>query len=272
MSQSSALPISSSASPSSASPDFSNVPTVRVGGLVLAAFDRNQTADLMIERAATHPRGKRPIILSSANGEVLSRCASSSAMKRLFEEADLLNADGQPLVVASRYLCKQAIPERVATTDLFHDVARRAVKTGTTFYMFGASEEENRRATDTAQRLYPGLNIVGRSNGYLSGKALDEKLDEINALKPDILWLALGVPREQEFCRAYANRLNNVGIVKTSGGLFNFLSGTRSRAPKWMQDACLEWLWRLREEPRRLFWRYAITNPHAVYLLVSRSG
>lgn len=251
---------------------LAQVPRARVGGMTLAAIDGGETADLIVELVRGRERGRRPVVMSSANGEVISRCASSRAVAELFEEADLLSADGEPLVIASRWLCHTPLPERVATTDLFHDVARRAVKEGFTFYMLGADEEENRRATDRALAVHPGLRIVGRSHGYLDAAALERKVAEIDALAPDVLWVALGVPREQQFCRAYAARLGNVGLIKTSGGLFNFLSGTRSRAPAWMQRACLEWAWRLRQEPSRLFWRYATTNPHALYLLVSRSG
>jgi N-acetylglucosaminyldiphosphoundecaprenol N-acetyl-beta-D-mannosaminyltransferase len=67
-------------------------------------------------------------------------------------------------------------------------------------------------------------------------------------------------------------RLTGVGVIKTSGGLFDFLSGERSRAPAWMQAAGLEWLYRMLLEPRRLLVRYAVTNPHAAYLLLTRSG
>ena len=67
-------------------------------------------------------------------------------------------------------------------------------------------------------------------------------------------------------------RLTGIGVIKTSGGLFDFLSGERSRAPSWMQAAGFEWLYRMLLEPRRLFVRYAVTNPHAAYLLLTRSG
>ena len=83
--------------------------------------------------------------------------------------------------------------------------------------------------------------------------------------------MALGVPYEQAFVEEYTSRLSNVGIIKTSGGLFNFLSGSRARAPKWMQAIGLEWAWRIWLEPRRLFWRYFTTNPRALYLLFSGS-
>src|SRR5262249_54851505 len=105
------------------------------------------------------------------------------------------------------------------------------------------------------------------SHGYLDADAMDRRVAEIDDAAPDILWVALGVPREQQFCARFAQRLRNVGVVKTSGGLLNFLSGTRARAPAWMQRSGLEWAFRLVQEPRRLFWRYAVTSPHAIYLL-----
>jgi exopolysaccharide biosynthesis WecB/TagA/CpsF family protein len=162
------------------------------------------------------------------------------------------------------------LPERVATTDLFHVVARKAEVTGRSFYMFGASEEENEAAVRRVQNMYPRLKIVGHSHGYLRGEALRAKVEEINALAPDFLWVALGVPSEQAFVEEYTPLLTNVGVIKTSGGLFNFLSGSRSRAPRWMQRVGLEWVWRTWLEPRRLFWRYMTTNPRAIYLLFSR--
>lgn len=248
-----------------------DIPLVRLGGLNIAALDRRETAELMLRLArAPRPHG-RPWILTSANGEVVSRCARDARIAALFAETDLISADGQPLVLASA-LCARQLPERVATTDLFHDVAALAVDHGLTFYMFGASDSENLRAVERIRRLYPGLAIVGRSHGYLTDSELEAKVAEINALAPDILWVALGVPREQEFALQYAASLPNVGMIKMSGGLFNFLSGTRRRAPLWMQHCGLEWLYRLAQEPRRLFWRYAVTNPHAAYMLLVHSA
>lgn len=243
------------------------IPRLTLGGLRLAVLDIEQTANFMIEMALTHRRLGRPLYLTSANGEVLSRCSTEPGTERLFRTADLISADGQPLVTFSRLKSRTPLPERVATTDLFHVVARKAAAAGLTFYMLGADEQENAAAVANVQKMYPGLRIVGRSHGYLRGEALSAKIDEINALAPDYLWLALGVPNEQAFVEQYAERLSNVGVIKTSGGLFNFLSGSRARAPQWMQDLGLEWAWRVWLEPRRLFWRYLTTNPHALYLL-----
>src|SRR5579871_882173 len=247
------------------------VPRITLGGLRLAVLDLEQTADFMIQMAFPHRRIGRPLYCTSANGEVLARCSTEPMTDRLFRAADLINADGQPLVMVSRLKSKTPLPQRVATTDLFHVVAQKAEAANLTFYMFGADEIENAAAVANVRRMYPRLRIVGHSHGYLRGDALRAKVDEINELAPDYLWVALGVPYEQAFVAEHTSRLTKVGVIKTSGGLFNFLSGSRRRAPRWMQDAGLEWAWRIWLEPRRLFWRYFTTNPRALYLLLNRS-
>jgi len=247
------------------------IPRISLGGLRLAVLDIEQTANFMIDAVFPERRAGRPLYLTSANGEVLARCSTEPMTGRLFRAADLINADGQPLVAVSRLQSKTPLPERVATTDLFHVVARKALAAQLTFYMFGADEAENAAAVANVQKMYPGLRIVGRCHGYLRGQALRDKVDEINALAPDYLWVALGVPYEQAFVEEFTSRLSNVGVIKTSGGLFNFLSGSRTRAPLWMQRAGLEWAWRICLEPRRLFWRYLTTNPRALLLLFNRT-
>ena len=246
------------------------VASVTIGGLDIAVIDRKDAARDMIVRSRQR-RASGPLYYTSANGEVIARTHADPALKRLFSSADQIVADGQPLVTASRFLCAQPLPERVATTDLFHDVARLAEDSGTTFYLLGAAPDENERAVARTRQAYPRLNIVGASHGYLDGDALDRKLAEIDALAPDILWLCLGVPREQNFVHDNAARLANVGIVKTAGGLFDHVAGKTIRAPLWMQKAGFEWLWRLLMEPRRLFWRYATTNPRAVWAMLRES-
>jgi exopolysaccharide biosynthesis WecB/TagA/CpsF family protein len=247
------------------------IPRITLGGLRLAVLDLEQTANFMIEMAFPARRVGRPLYLTSANGEVLARCSTEPLTERLIRAADLINADGQPLVTVSRLKSRTPLPERVATTDLFHLVARKAAAAGLTFYLFGADENENAAAVENIRKTHPDLRIVGRCHGYLRGDALRAKVDEINRLAPDYLWVALGVPYEQAFVDEFTPRLCNVGVIKTSGGLFNYLSGSRPRAPRWMQNAGLEWAWRIWLEPRRLFWRYLTTNPRALYLLFNRS-
>lgn len=120
------------------------------------------------------------------------------------------------------------------------------------------------------QEKYPNLKILGRRNGYFTKEQQADVVAEINSLKPDVLWVALGKPRQEFWCIELKEKLN-VGWIKTCGGLYAFLAGTSPRAPQWMQNLSLEWLYRVYKAPRRLVWRYLTTNPHAMYLMITRS-
>ncbi|HTV37434.1 MAG TPA: WecB/TagA/CpsF family glycosyltransferase [Xanthobacteraceae bacterium] len=249
------------------------LPLARIGGLPIAVIDRAGSAKLMIDAALARRGGARPLVFTSANGQVLSQCARYPRVRDLFLAADLIHADGMPLVFASRLFCRTALPERVATTDLFHDVARIAPAHGARFFLLGASEGIAEQAAQRVRGLYPELELCGHAGGYLRRRGDEARIVErINKARPDILWLGLGAPRELEFALRHRDSLCGVGLIKTSGGLFDFLSGRNSRAPHWMQRAGLEWAYRTFLEPRRLAGRYLLTNPHAALLLLTRTG
>ena len=198
-------------------------------------------------------------------------CEASSDIRALFLGCDLINADGMPLVFASQWLSDLKLPERVATTDLVYEVAALAQERGVSFYLLGASADVIQQAAEHLERLYPRLAIVGHRHGYFSAEEEADVVAAINAVRPDILWLGLGVPAEQRFALRHREDLRGVGLIKTSGGLFDFLSGKNRRAPEWMQAAGLEWVFRIYLEPRRLLGRYVKTNPHALFLLLTKT-
>jgi N-acetylglucosaminyldiphosphoundecaprenol N-acetyl-beta-D-mannosaminyltransferase len=250
-----------------------DAPVAMIGGLPIAVIDRARSAELMIEVALKH-RGtvQRPLVFTSANGQVLSLCARQPHMRDLFLEADLSHADGMPMVFVSHLFHKTPLPERVATTDLFHDVARLAQQRGARMFLLGATDAVVNQAVHHVRMRYPDLNIVGHGGGYLRRQGDEERIiDTINRARPDILWLGLGAPAEQSFAIRHRDRLRGVGLIKTSGGLFDFLSGKNTRAPGWMQNVGLEWAYRIYLEPRRLAGRYLMTNPHALFLLLTRT-
>jgi exopolysaccharide biosynthesis WecB/TagA/CpsF family protein len=248
------------------------IATVRIGGLPIAIIDRAQSAQWMIDIAlARRSHGGAPPVVTSANGQVISTCAQDPAVRSLFCAADLIHADGMPLVFASRLKCAKPLPERVATTDLFHDVARLAEHAGARFYLLGGTTEVIETAVRNVARLYPRLTIAGYRNGYFGTEEEPQVIEAINRARPDVLWIGMGIPAEQAFSLRHRDKLTGVGLIKTSGGLFDFLSGRNRRAPAWMQAAGLEWLYRAALEPRRLVARYLRTNPHAVYLLLTQT-
>lgn len=246
---------------------------VAIGGLPVAALDRAATADLTIRAALARRGTNQPcLFFTTVNGQVVSLCASRPDIKTLFYQADLISADGMSVVFASRLGSPVRLPERVATTDAFHDAARLARDADASFFFLGATEDVNVRSVTKARELYPGLRIVGRRNGYFQRHEESQIVDLINKAAPDILWVGLGVPQQQQFVLANRHRLTNVGVAKSCGGLFDFLAGRAKRAPHHMQMMGLEWLYRVWLEPKRLAWRYLTTNPHALYLLLLVPG
>ena len=248
-------------------------PRVVVGGLPVAALDRRDTARLTISAALSRRGTGQPcLFFTTTNGQVVSLCASDPEVKSLFGSADLISADGMSVVFASRLGRGAHLPERVATTDAFHDAARLAATAGATFYLLGGSEEVNAAAARRVGEIYPGVKIVGRRNGYFKREEEPAIVEAINAAAPDVLWIGFGVPAQQRFIVRNRQQLTSVGVAKSCGGLFDFLAGKNSRAPRWMQKAGLEWAFRIYEEPQRLLWRYLTTNPHAAYWLVRARG
>jgi exopolysaccharide biosynthesis WecB/TagA/CpsF family protein len=251
-----------------------NVPVATIGGLPIAVIDRKRSAELMIDTAlARRGSSQPPLVFTSANGQVLSLCAREPQLRALFLAADLVHADGMPMVLVSRLFHNNPLPERVATTDFFHDAAVVGQQRGARMFFLGATKTVVDQAVRRARSLYPELDIVGHSCGYMRREGDEERIIEtINRAEPDILWLGLGVPLEQQFALRNRERLHGVGLIKTSGGLFDFMSGKNPRAPEWMQRFGLEWAYRIYLEPRRLAGRYLMTNPHAIYLLLTRTG
>jgi len=249
------------------------IPVATIGGLPIAVIGRAAAAEHMVDVAlARRDREASPLVFTSANGQVLSLCAREPCVRDLFLSTDLIHADGMPLVFVSRLFHASPLPERVATTDLFHDVAPLAQRRGVRMFFLGAATAVMDKAVSRVRGMYPELQIVGHAGGYMRRAGDEDRIiDAINDARPDILWLGLGVPTEQYFAMRNRARLHGVGIIKTSGGLFDFLSGRNSRAPHWMQRAGLEWAYRIYLEPRRLAGRYLLTNPHAAFLLLTRT-
>lgn len=242
--------------------------TIDILGLHVGAISRAEWVEVLSSAIETvRLSGAPPKISSSINGNVLALAAEEPAFRAALARADFIDADGMPIVVASRYF-PHTIPERCATTDFYHDMAKAAVERGYSFYLLGGSQEVNDAAIARSLVLHPGLRIAGGRNGYFRPDEEDAVIADIVACRPDFLWVGLGIPLEQMFMARNAHRLQGVGVVKTCGGLFDFVSGRRSRAPQWMQDCCLEWLYRLGLEPRRLFKRYLKTNIQAAWILL----
>jgi len=241
---------------------------VVLGGVPVAAVTQEELAQRMVDDCSVNrDRSARPVFLSSVNGHVLSRYHREPSFKQLLDEVDILDADGMPLVLASRWLAPAPLPGRVATTDFIHVAARYAAQAGLKFYFLGGHEHENENAVARTREMHPNLEIVGQHHGFFDEADEPDLCRHIVESGADVLWVGMGVPREQQFIVRNRDRLIGVTWIKSCGGLYKFLAGIDPRAPVWMQNAGLEWVFRLANAPRQFFWRYAITSPHAMYLM-----
>ena len=247
--------------------------TVTVGGLKTAILTRRGLAEIMAHdcmKAREAGSAWKPRLVFSSNGQGIVLAARDPAFAEAMGEADIVHADGMSVVFASRLLGKDALPERIATTDFIFDACDMAERHGLSFYFLGGREEDNSRAVEWVKSCYPRVKIAGRHHGYFTEDQVDRIIEEIAAAKPDVVWVGLGKPRQEFFAIRLRERLPGVGWIKTCGGMFDYYSGRSPRAPLWMQKAGLEWFFRALQEPR-LAWRYLTTNLAAAYLLLTRT-
>jgi exopolysaccharide biosynthesis WecB/TagA/CpsF family protein len=244
--------------------------TVTVGGFPTIRATRDELAALMVRDciATRQESAAPPKLVFSSNGQGISLAGTDATFAQAMSHADVVHADGMSVVIASRLLTKRPLPERICTTDFFHNAAAAAVAADLSFYLLGGTEAQNAAAYEAIRIQYPALRIAGRHHGFIDERADEVVCTKIVASRTDVLWVALGKPRQEFWSVRNRHRLPGVGWVKTCGGLFSYITNDVPRAPAWMQDTGLEWLYRVMQEPTRLSLRYLLTNPHSLYRMV----
>lgn len=179
---------------------------------------------------------------------------------------DLLLADGQSVVLASRVLGRR-LPERVAGIDYFTALLEVAERDQRRVYLLGAKQEVLDTLVTTIHRRWPQVVIAGARNGYFTVEESPQIATEIAAAQADMLFLGMTTPKKEIFLGRFADELD-VPVLHGVGGSFDVLAGVTRRAPEQMQRLGLEWAYRLRQEPRRLWRRYLVTNSAFLLLLV----
>lgn len=247
--------------------------TLTIGGIAIARLSLGALSEMMVEdvKLARSGARKTPRFVTSANGSVIALYHHDAAFRALLDQADVIDADGMPLVFASRIFCRHPLVERTATTDFLLDAAAIAANTGLRFYFVGARPGVAARAAEHLRSRFPGLQVVGTRNGYFKPADVPALCSAIKAARADVVWVGLGSPSQERFALDTLAALEGVAWVRTCGGLFDHYGGGVSRAPAWMQRAGLEWLYRAAREPVRLGWRYLVTSPVALYHLVTKT-
>ena len=213
-------------------------------------------------------KNKRNFVVT-ANAEIIMMAQGDKEYKTLLAEtADLILPDGAGTVWAGNYL-GYTIPERVAGYDLYLRLLEEAAKNNIPVYFFGGKPGIAEEAAEEGKHRWPGLNVAGCRNGYFSAEEEPGIIEDINRSGAAMLFAALGAPKQEKWLAKYREQLGPC-LLMGIGGSFDVLAGKVQRAPKWMQDAKLEWFFRLVKQPSRF--RRMLALPKFVFAVRSEKG
>lgn len=199
-----------------------------------------------------------PRFIATANVDFLMQARRDPELQRILLEADLVIADGQPVVQASR---RQGTPlrERVTGSDLTPLLAAACAREGLRVFLLGGAPGVAERAAQVLVERHPSLQVAGCYSPPLAGLLeMDHEviLARLRETRPHLLLVAFGAPKQEKFIQLHVRHWS-VPLAIGVGGTLDFLAGAQTRAPVWVQQLSLEWLWRMGTNPRRLFKRYA---------------
>lgn len=216
----------------------------------------------IIDNAVTNGDFLQHVVVNVAK---LINMRSDPQLKASVCECDIINIDGMGVVLGARFVGHK-VPERVTGIDLFNALLEMSAHRGFAIYLLGAKQEIVKEAERRVKEQHPELNVVGSHHGYFWD---DEEavVNEIRASGAQLLFVAITSPKKENFINRWRDQLG-VNFVMGVGGTFDVVAGKVSRAPKWMQDSGLEWLYRVIQEPRRMWKRYLKTNLLFAWLLL----
>ncbi len=224
------------------------------------------TMDQALDRIHNAVVAKEPLQIGVVNAAKIVNMHRNPSLRNDVLSSDLIFADGASVVWASRMLgCP--LPERVAGIDLMYGMLERGNIYGYRFYCLGAKEEVSQKVADRIARDYPGVILAGSRNGYFTEDEEEGIARDILESEADILLVAITSPKKEQFLARWSEKIK-VTICHGVGGSFDVMAGKVERAPESWQRLGLEWLYRLKQEPRRLWRRYLVTNSLFCWLIL----
>jgi N-acetylglucosaminyldiphosphoundecaprenol N-acetyl-beta-D-mannosaminyltransferase len=196
-----------------------------------------------------------------ANAHVLNQSAGNAELRTALESADLVYCDGYGVRLAAKAV-GLPVPHRMTGADWVWGLASLCEVAGSSLYLLGSDPGVARRAAERLQRWYPDLRIAGTHHGYfdLDSAHNERVIEDINARRPDIVLAGMGTPKQELWVQRHCDRVE-ADVLWTVGALLDYIAGRVPRAPRWLSDNGLEWIFRLAVEPQRMWRRYLLGNP-----------
>jgi N-acetylglucosaminyldiphosphoundecaprenol N-acetyl-beta-D-mannosaminyltransferase len=231
-----------------------NLPAIRLFGVRIHAVTMHDTIAVVDEAI----RSREQLQIGVVNAAKVVNMQRDPALGEDVRSSDLILADGMAIVWASK-LFRCGLPERVTGIDLMTEMLRLSNNHGYSIYCLGATEEVSAAVAERIAREYPNARLAGRRDGYFKPDQEEQVAADIAASRADILLVAMTSPKKEQFLARYSAKMG-VPVTHGVGGSFDVFSGKVARAPLVLQKTGLEWLYRVMQEPRRLWKRYLVTN------------
>ena len=221
---------------------------------LIDVLDVSQTIDIVEQ----YVHSKTPLHLMGVNADKINELNKNGRMRQIVNSCGIITADGASVVMASRFL-KKPLPERIAGIDLMERLIALSEQKGYSVYFLGAKQTVVEKVVQVFHQKYPHLNITGFRNGYFKESEWPMISIQLKEKNPDFVFVGITSPLK-EYLIEYLQDDGNQCVFMGVGGSFDVLSGNIARAPLWLQKMNLEWLFRMIQEPRRLFKRYFVGN------------
>lgn len=212
---------------------------------------------------------RRCSFIVTPNVDHLVLLESNQELRDAYDRADLVLADGMPIVWLSKYYGEK-IKEKISGSDFLPRLCEMAAQRGYKMFFLGAAPGVAEKAAEKMRQTYEGLKIVGSFSPDIGFEDSPDKISQVKSLikaaNPDILVVAFGCPKQELFINKYKDELN-IPVCMGVGASFDFVAGIKKRAPKWMSNHGLEWFYRMWQEPGRMFKRYVLRDWRFLKLL-----
>jgi N-acetylglucosaminyldiphosphoundecaprenol N-acetyl-beta-D-mannosaminyltransferase len=232
-------------------------------GCPFDSITEQETVDLVFQWRDAAERKSHHII--TVNVAILMMAREDAKLANAIDKADLVVVDGKPLVWTSRWL-GAPVPEKVSGVDLMRRLLEEGNQRGLSVFLLGTTQERLDVLERAIRIEYPKVTIAGTRNGYFKAPDYPAVVKQIRDAKADLLLVGMPAPFKEIWCEEYREELATP-VMLGVGGAFDVMAGFVPRAPRVMQEAGLEWVWRLAMEPKKLWKRYLVTNSSFLALL-----
>lgn len=229
-------------------------------GIRVNVLTRDELVEKILEFALL---GKRKII-TYLNAHCVNVAFSYGEYKEILNLSDIVHADGIGVVWASRFLGKP-LPERVNISDFSNKLFKKVIEKNISLYFLGGKATVVQKAVKNLKERWPAIKISGQHHGYFTDEEEKEIIKEINIVRPNILIVGMGIPKQEKWIFKHLDELEANLCWAAGSGMFDNVSGALKESPRWMAHIGLEWLHRFFQDPMRLWKRYLIGNPIFIY-------